>query len=168
MSLKLLFALMAAAGLLGAVIGFVFRWLLVLSRKCSIEVEVKQIVFDAREEAKQITSEAEVRAKELVAHGEESLKEKEEKITRSEERVFKREEQLDKKQAELDSEIQAVKGRIEEAREQLFKELERENEEDMMIRAAKLERDGQEKLERRAKEILTTAIHRLGNAVSAD
>ena len=197
MSLKLLFALMAAAGLLGAVIGFVFRWLLVLSRKGSIEVEVKQIVFDAREEAKQITSEAEVRAKELVAHGEESLKEKEEKITRSEERVFKREEQLDKKQAELDSEIQAVKGRIEEvrtikeraeelshertrelanvaglsreeAREQLFKELERENEEDMMIRAAKLERDGQEKLERRAKEILTTAIHRLGNAVSAD
>src|SRR3989344_3317432 len=197
MSLKIVFLLLALAALGGAVIGFVFRWLLVLSRKGSIEVEIKQILLDAREEAKRITEEAAARAKEVVATSESSIAEKEEKIARQEERVFKREEALDKKQGELDSEIQAVKGRIEEvkqikeraetmlseragelakvaglskteAKEQLYAELERENSEDMMMRTAKLERDGMERLERRAREILVTAIHRLGNSVASD
>ena len=104
---------------------------------------------------------------------------------------------MDKKQAELDKEIEAVKNKIEEvktikeradgllaertnelakvaglsreqAKEQLFEELERESEFDLMNRVQKLERDGMEKLERRAKEILTTAIHRLGNSVASD
>jgi ribonuclease Y len=178
-------------------LGYVFRWLLVLSRKGSIEVEIKQILLDAREKAEKITAEAEGAAREKLALAEVELKEKEEKITRQEERVFKREEALDKKQGELDSEIQAVKGKIEEvkvikekaeallgergnelakvagltkdeARTQLLQELERESGEDLMMRIAKLERDGQEKLERRAKEILTTAIHRLGNSVASD
>jgi len=197
MSLKIVFLLLALAALGGAVIGFVFRWLLVLSRKGSIEVEIKQILLDAREESKRITEEAAARAKEVVATSESSIAEKEEKIARQEERVFKREEALDKKQGELDSEIQAVKGRIEEvkqikeraetmlseragelakvaglskteAKEQLYAELERENSEDMMMRTAKLERDGMERLERRAREILVTAIHRLGNSVASD
>jgi ribonuclease Y len=47
-------------------------------------------------------------------------------------------------------------------------EIERENDEDLMMRVAKLERDGMEKLERKAKDILTTAIHRLGNSVASD
>ena len=50
----------------------------------------------------------------------------------------------------------------------MYAELERENSEDMMMRTAKLERDGMERLERRAREILVTAIHRLGNSVASD
>ncbi len=197
MSLKIVFALLALSALGGAVIGFVFRWLLVLSRKGSIEVEVKQILLDAREEAKKITEEAQNKAKEVLSTLETTVAEKEEKVTRQEERVFKREETLDKKQGELDSEIQAVKGKIEEvkqikeraeallqergnelakvaglskdqAKEQRYPELERENSEDMMMRVAKLERDGMERLEGRAREILVTAIHRLGNSVASD
>ena len=197
MSLKILFLLMGASALIGAVIGFVFRWLLVLSRKGSIEIQVRQALIDAREKAEKITAEAEGVAREKVAAADVELKEKEEKITRAEERVFKREEALDKKQGELDAEIAAVKQKIEEvknikeraegllaqrsdelarvagltkeqAKEQLYKELEREADEDLMMRTAKLERDGMEKLERRAREILTTAIHRLGNSVASD
>ncbi|MDE1925274.1 MAG: DUF3552 domain-containing protein, partial [Patescibacteria group bacterium] len=114
MSLKLLFSLLGAAALLGAVIGYVFRWLLVLARKGSIELEVKQIVLDAREKAEKITAEAESTAREKLALAESDLKEKEEKFTRSEDRLFKREESLDRKQAELDKEIEGVKVRIEE------------------------------------------------------
>ena len=197
MSLKLLFLLLGASALVGAVIGYVFRWLLLLSRKGSIEVEIKQILFAAKEDAAKITEAAEAEAKEKLAAAEVALNEKEEKITRSEERVFKREETLDRKQAELDQEVVAVKNKIEEvkhikeradalvqtrqdelvkvagmtkdqAKELLYKEMERENDEDFMMRVQKLERDGMEKLERRAKEILTTAIHRLGNSVAAD
>ncbi len=197
MSLKIVFALLALSALGGAVIGYVFRWLLVSARKASIEVEVRQLLLDAREEAKQITSEAEQKAKEVIAVSETSLAEKEEKVTRQEERIFKREEALDKKQNELDAEITAVKAKIEEvrtkkeradallaeranelakvaglskeqAKEQLYTELERESSDDFMMRAAKLERDGYERLEGRAKEILVTSIHRLGNSVASD
>ena len=190
MSLTLVFILLALAALVGAVIGFVFRWLLVLSRKGSIEVEIKQILFDAREEAKHITEEAEERAKEVATAAESALSEKSDKVSKQEERVFKREESLDKKQADLDREVEQVKGRIEEvraikeraekvlseraglsieaAKEQMYAELEREMSDDLMVRAAKLERDGMERLERRAREILTTAIHRLGNSVASD
>lgn len=182
---------------MGAAIGYVFRWLLVLARKGSIEVEIKQILLDAREKAEKITADAEANARQIVATAESSLEEKEEKVQKLEERVFKREETLDKKQVDLDGQIESLKQKVEEVRQvkeraeallkertdelarlagltkdqakaELYKELEREADEDLMMRAAKLERDGQEKLERRAKEILTTAIHRLGNSVAAD
>ena len=197
MSLKLLFTLLAVAALGGAALGYVLRWLLVLARKGSIEIEVKQIMLDAQVQAQKITEEADIKAKEVVSTAEASIAEKTEKITRAEERVFKREEALDKKQNELDREVQAVKGKIEEiraikeradallteraselakvagltkdeARAQLMNEIEREADEDFMMRAAKLERDGHERLERKAREILTTAIHRLGNSVASD
>ncbi len=182
---------------LGAVLGYFFRKYSVSAQRNSIEVEVKQLLLDANVEAQRITTEAEERAKEVVSAAEASVAEKEEKSAAREERLFKREESLDKKQAELDKEVEVVKSKIEEikgikeradalvqertnelarvagltreqAKEHLFKEVEREADEDLMMRAAKLERDGIEKLERRAKEILTTAIHRLGNSVASD
>ncbi len=189
--------LLGAAGLLGAVIGYVFRYLLVLGRKGSIEVEIKQLLLGAREDAKRITDAAEEEGRQKLLLAEAELREKEDKITRSEDRVFKREETLDRKQQELEVQIEAIKGRIEEvrlikeraegllaeraeelsrlshltideAKAQLYQELERQSQDDLMMRAAKLERDGLEKLERRAREILTTAIHRLGNSVASD
>lgn len=197
MSITYALILMGLAGLAGIVIGYVFRWLYGLSQKGSIEVEIKQILLNAREEAKKITAAAEEEGRSRVAEAEAELKEKEDKLTRSEERIFKREEGLDKKQGELERELEGVKSRIEEikaikeradtlvqertgelakvagltreeAKETLYKELERESGEDFMVRAAKLEREGHERLERRAREILTTAIHRLGNSVASD
>ena len=197
MSLKLVFLLLCAATLVGGIIGYIFRWLLILGRKGSIEIEIKQILLDAREQAKNITEEADelARQKLLIADGE--LREKEEKLARSEDRLFSREETLDRKQRELENEVAAIKARIddvrlikeraeallterslelakvaglskEEAAKQFMAEIEREHDEDLMVRLAKLERDGLEKIERRAKEILTTAIHRLGNSVASD
>ena len=181
----------------GAVIGYLFRKYSVSAQRNSIEIEVKRMLIDARESAEKITSQAEAEAREKVALAEATAAEKEEKITRAEDRVFKREEALDKKQSELDNEIAAVKSKIEEvkaikeradalvserasalaqvagltkeqAKTDLMQEVERESDADLMLRVQKLERDGMEKLERRAKEILTTAIHRLGNSVAAD
>ncbi len=197
MSLKLLFLLLGSTAIGGAVVGYVFRWLLLLARKGSIEVEIKQILLTAREDAKKITETAEEEAKQKLVQADADLREKEEKVTRGEDRLFKREESLDRKQQELDGEVSAIKLKIdevraikeradalvseranelakvagltkEEAKAQLILELERESADDMMVRVAKLERDGMEKLERRAKEILTTAIHRLGNSVASD
>jgi ribonuclease Y len=183
--------------ILGTGAGYKIRQAVARGEKNSVEVEVKQLLLNAREEAERITAESQEKAKQVVEDAEESLKEKEEKLARQEERVFKREEALDKKSADLDREVEGVKTRIEEvksikeraealvsqradelakvagltkdqAKEQLYQELERESGEDFMMRAAKLERDGMEKLDRKAKDILTTAIHRLGNSVASD
>ena len=197
MSLKLLFLLLGASGALGIAIGYVFRWLWVLARKGSIELEVKQILLNAKESAKRIAEEAEKQGRSLLAASESELKEKEEKLSRAEDRVFKREEALDARSHELESEIAGLKARIdevkqireraeallteradalarvagltkEEAREKLMQEVERQCSDDLAVRVQKLERDGFERLERRAKEILTTAIHRLGSSVASD
>ncbi len=197
MSLKLLFLLLALTALGGAIIGYIFRWLFILARKSSIEVEIKQLLLNAREDAKKITSEAEEDAKKRSVLLEREFKEKEEKVARSEDRLFKREEMLDKKQTELVTEVDGLKKRIDEvktlkeradallvergealanvaglskeaAKEQLYQELAQENQGDLMTRLQKLEQSGMEKIESRAKEILTTAIHRLGNSVASD
>jgi len=189
--------LLGASTLVGAAVGYVFRLYFAQAKKNSIEIEVKQLLLNAREEAKKITAQAEDEAKQRISAAETEIKEKEEKVLRAEERVFKREEGLDKKQDELNREVEALKGRIEEVKgikeradillseranalaaigglskdealKALYDELERENSEALMMRAAKLEREGFEKLDRKAKEILTTAIHRLGNSVATD
>jgi len=197
MSVKILLALLGGSTLIGAIVGYFFRLYFAQAKKNSIEIEVKQLMLQAREEAKKITASAEEEAKQKVASIEGEIKEKEEKILRAEERIFKREEQLERTRDELNREIEGVKTRIEEVKtikeradillaergnalaavggltkeealKKLYEELERENSEDFMVRAAKLERDGFEKLDRKAKEILTTSIHRLGNSVASD
>lgn len=197
MSLKILLLLLGGSTLVGAAVGYFFRLYFAQAKKNSIEIEVKQLMLQAREEAKKITAAAEDEARQKIASIEGEIKDKEEKILRAEERVFKREEGLDKTRDELNREIEAVKNRIEEVKsvkeradvllaersnalaavggltkdealKRLYEELEKEYSEDFMLRAAKLERDGFEKLDRKAKEILTTAIHRLGNSVASD
>lgn len=197
MSITLAFILMGLAGLMGIAIGYVFRWLFVLSKKGSIELELKRLTMEGKEEGKKFILAAEEEAREIIRRAEAEIKEKEEKLSRSEERLFKREESVDEKGKELETEISAVKAKIaeikeirekaegmvkeradelarvaglskEEALSQLTTEMEREHEGDLMVRMQKLEQSSQEKLERKAREILTTAIHRFGNSVASD
>lgn len=188
---------MGFAGLAGIGIGYVFRYLLVLGRKGSIELEIKQRLLNAQVETKKITAAAEAEGKKIIEAAESEIKEKERKLQVGEDRLFKREETVDRKNKELEAEIERVKAKIEEvkaykeraenlikdrtealarvagltredAKELLLKEVEKESEEDVMVRIQKLEQGAQEKLERKAREILTTAIHRFGNSVASD
>ncbi len=188
---------MGAAGLLGLAIGYVFRWLYVLSKKGSIELELRRLTLEGKEEAKKFLIAAEEDARKLLLSAEADLKEEKDKISRAEDRLIKKEEALEGKQKELEGEIEAVKAKVADIKEirekaemlvkeradelarvsglskddalkQLVSEMEREHEGDLMARMQKLEQGGQEKLERKAKEILTTAIHRYGNSVASD
>ena len=55
-----------------------------------------------------------------------------------------------------------------EAKKELINVVEKQSEEDLMIRMQKLENGNAEKLEQKAKEILTTSIQRLASSVSQD
>lgn len=168
-----------------------------MGQRGSVELRIKQMELHAREEAKKITEEAENKAEETLKETRAEFKEKEEKIKKTEDRLIKKEEFLDKRQLDIDKEIEQVKERVseiktirekaealekerykelqkvsklteEEAKESLIIEIEKEFEEDMTVRLQKLENNGSEKLETRAKEILTSSIQRLANSVSSE
>jgi ribonuclease Y len=197
MSLKLIFALLALAGLFGTAFGYFLRWIISLGKRGSMELEIKQMMLDAQEKGKKIVEEAEARAREKEEHVSSELKEKERDLKQLEERLVKKEDLLDQRQQNIDSESESLKEKTEEvagmrekaqgmiaeqqeklekaaglskeeAKEQLISSIERQYENDLESRMRKLEVNGNDKLEQRAKEILTTTIHRLGNAVVSD
>ncbi len=197
MSLKIVLALAAASGVAGIAFGYFLRWIVSLGKKGSMELSIKQMTLDAKEKAQKIVAEGEEKAKVALAEFERTLKVREGEFRRTEERFIKKEELLDRRQGEIDSEVERIKQKVEEikavraraeelegrkrselervaglseeaARAELLATVEKNFDQDMMVRIQKLESAGLERLERRAREILTTAIHRLGNAVTSE
>lgn len=184
-------------GALGLGVGYYFRYLQAIGKKESLELEIKRILLDAKEEAAKVVAHAEQKAEKIEIELKKEVTETKERSGKTEERLIKKEELLDKRQIDLDSEIEAVRAKIddiknikarldergasidakieevagmskEEALEVVLKRLETANQEDIMIRLQKMEIVGREKLEEKARDIITTAIHRIGNTVRAD
>ena len=197
MSLQTILLLLALAGAVGIGIGYFLRLIISLGKRGSMELQIRKMMLDAEVRAKGITEESEKRAKEKEAHITTELKEKERDLKGTEERLIRKEEMLDKRQVNLDSEaehlakkneeVQVAREKAEslgraqqeklekvasltadEAKQQLLQSVEKQNESDIESRMRKLEISGNERLEQRAKEILTTAVHRLGNSVVSD
>ena len=181
----------------GAAAGYYVRLLVSLGKRGTIELEVKEMMSKAREEAKKITLEAENKSINVMQEARTEAKERDEKLKKAEERIIKKEDQIDEREQSVQSEIESIKQKIAEIKEirektealqaQKQKELEKvagldeadaknilmanleiKYEEDLLVRLHKLEQFGQDKIEQRAKSILATAIHRLGNSVPSD
>lgn len=197
MSLKIVLVLLALSGLIGIGLGYFLRLIISLGKRGSMELEIKQMMLDAQEKVKRIidTGEKEAKGKAEVIVNEH--KEKEQDLKKSEERLLRREELLDNRQKDIDKEQTELKSKIEEvkrvkervdamaverqtqlektaalskdeARQELLTIVEKQNEENLLSRMHKLESANREKLERKAKDILTTAVHRIGNSVVSD
>ena len=188
---------MALAGVAGVAFGYFLRWIISLGQKGSMELEIKQMMLEAQEKAKKFAAEAEDKLKEKEEQLTAEYKEKERELKQTEERLIRKEELLDKRQVSQDTEqetlakksdtIEKAKAALEEAaraqqekiekiaglsaseaKEQLIASIEKQYEQDIENRMRKLEVSGNERLEQRAKEILTTSVHRLGNSVVSD
>ncbi|MEK9160950.1 MAG: ribonuclease Y [Patescibacteria group bacterium] len=197
MSIKLVLGLLALSGLAGIALGYVLRWLITLSQRGSLELEIKQKMLEARERAARVVSEAEERAKEVEESRLEPLEEREEKLLEKEERLGKREEFLDERERGLSEDEDKIRSREneaanarreadtllnerraeltrlahmseKEAREMLMKDIETTSQESFLSRIQKLEAHGRAQLEEKARALLLTAIHRMGNAVNAE
>ncbi len=197
MSLKIVALLAGLAGLVGLALGYYLRLIISLGKRGSMELEIKEMMIKAKEEAKKITEGAQAKADETLAIARAEMKEKEEKFKKVEERIIKKEDTLDQRQADIDKEVESIKAKIAEvkkvkdkvdaleaekhsalekiarlseteAKAELEKSIERKYEEDLVVRMQKLEKFGEEQLERKAQGILAAAIQRLGNSVSAD
>jgi len=197
MSLTTIILIGAVALVLGVVVGYYLRLIIALGKKRSIEIDIKQMMIGAKEEAQRITDEAKAKAEEKIAKVLEEEKRKEVEFKETEKRLIKKDELLDSRQVEIDKEIENIKLKTEEvkkiservqtieeekraelervskltqdeAKEELFKEIEKKYEEDFLVRMVKLENSNEEKLERRAKDILATSIQRLAASTASD
>ena len=197
MPLQAVLFLTILSGLVGIAFGYFLRWLLTLGKRGTLELEIKRKLLEAQEESNKITMDAEKKAEKLIEESRREAKEKEEQFKKTEDRLIKKEGFLDTRQVDIDKEVENIKQKVveikeireatlkknedkqkelekiagmnvEEAKEDLLKIAEKNYEEDIIIRLQKMEHTGKEKLEKRAKDILVTAIHRYGNAVSSD
>ncbi|MBP7007063.1 MAG: ribonuclease Y [Candidatus Pacebacteria bacterium] len=198
MSNTLIIILMGVIGLLlGVGIGYYLRVIVALGKKRSIEIDIKQMMVGAKEEAQRIVDEAKKKSEEKLVELRNEEKKKLEELKDTEKRLVKKDELLDARQLEIDKEVEGIKAKVEEikkiqekvagleeekrtelervarltqeeAKEELLKDLEKKYEEDLMIRIQKLENANDEKLDRRAKDILATSIQRLASSTAAD
>ncbi|MBU6323511.1 MAG: ribonuclease Y [Patescibacteria group bacterium] len=197
MSLKFVFILLAFSGVAGIALGYVLRWLVALGQRGSLELEIKQRLLQVKEQSAKILADAEYRAEVLETERLGAVEEREEKLSKTEERLLKKEEFLDERQRDIDGAVEEVKTREneatrlakeaqslvekrtkelariahiseEEAGRALIREVEKANEESILLRLQKLEANGRERFEEKARAILLNAIHRLGNAVGSD
>ncbi len=197
MSLKFLFILLALSGAAGIALGYVLRWLVALGQRGSLELDIKQQMLEAKERAARILAEAEERVDKLEQERLATVRSREEKFENAIARLAKKEEFLDERERSIADEVESLRsrehevtrlkkeadalvaerrvalGRIanlseEAAREELLRDLEDAHEEALLGRLQKLEAHGREQLLSTARNILTTAIHRLGNTVNAE
>lgn len=196
MSLLTIF-ISAGALFTGLVLGYYLRLIISLGKRGSMELEIKQMLIGAKEEAQRIHDDAKKKADEKDAELRDIEKIKESEYKKTEERLIKKEELLDARQVEIDKEVDHIKTSAEEikqikeradnleaqkvseleaiarlssseAREELFRQIEGRYEEDFLVRAQKLETANAERLDRRAKDILATSIQRLASSTAAE
>ena len=187
----------AGALLLGIGIGYYLRVIVALGKRRSIEIDIKQMLVGAKEEAQRILDDAKTKSEEKFHEIREEEKKKENEFKETEKRLIKKDELLDTRQVEINKEVEGIKTKVEEikkiqekvakieeekraelekvarlsegeAKEELLKEIEKKYEEDILVRIQKLENTNEEKLDRRAKDILATSIQRLASSTASE
>jgi ribonuclease Y len=160
---------------LGAVLGYFARQRIIKKEEKEIEEKLQK----AKEEADLILREAERKRKKKereILEKEESLEKKEaflkKKISEVERRESELREEIEKIKKEKE-EIEALKNQMrerlekisgikkEEAKKEILKEIEDEIKKEAMERIRKLEKEGEERFQKRAREILASVIQRL-------
>lgn len=197
MNLITIIIISAGALLVGVGVGYYLRLIISLGKKGSMELEIKQIMLAAKEDAQKVIDEAKKKGEAHLNEINKETKLKEEEWKLTENRLIKKDELLDARQAEIDREVEKIKLKVEEikkikekvdgmeeekekelekvahlstddAKELLFKNIENKYEEDLLIRMQKMESLNSEKLDRRAKDILSTSINRLASSTASE
>jgi ribonuclease Y len=187
-----LFLPLLATLAIGVAAGYFVRYIHALSKKNSIELELKQRKLDAEEKALSIIEDAEKKAETIESEAKAGHKHLEEKLEQKETRLEKREEMLDERQIDIDSQkeslenkveqIKSIKGQLDEraasidskleevaglsqedAFNQLVTKIEHDRVDDLRARIEKLDRAGADAYEEKATNLLLAAIHRIGN-----
>ncbi|MDD2646591.1 MAG: ribonuclease Y [Patescibacteria group bacterium] len=190
-------AYLLIALVVGVVIGYVARKVIAQKRTASAEAKAEELIrnaktkqqelfFKAREEALKIIEEAK---KEEQSHRQE-LKSAEERFERRQSMFDKKLLELEENQKELTdraARLEEAKVKIkkiyedakvkleeisgyskEQAQQVLFEQIEKDNQDIVLERIKKLEKFGSDQIDKKAKQMLSTAMERLASSVSTE
>ena len=173
----------------GSVLGYFARQSIAKRQLSTAEGKAEQLTSAASKRSEEIVLEAKKKSVQILEEAKKKEKEREEQIARVERRLENREESLEKKSEELDQsrkslekkaeEVQSIRNEAEKAREEelsrlqsiagldkeeakniLFQLTEEENKEVILERMKKLQKEGEEEVERKAMSVMAQVIQR--------
>jgi len=183
--------------LVGIAAGYAVRRYLAASRLGDAEEKIKKSVADAEIRAKEIIAEAKVKGASLLVEQKNEEKERRKELDAIEARVLKREETLDAKlaaisadeakmrareeaakqrEAELAKQEDGIQARLqkigglsaEAARDEVMKRVREDRSQDLAGLVQKIDRENREEIEKKASEIITTALQRYARSHVAE
>ncbi len=172
-----------------AFVGYYLRKIVAKRQKDNLEKMIQEKIEKTKEEAKQIVEQAKKEAQNLIDRSENEFRERKREFIRTEEILLKRESLLQKKIEDIEEKEKVLVDRIEEAKkiktrlteleqetqvklekmaglnkeqakQELFDNIEKTSQQEILERMIKFERIGKEKLDEKAKEITALAIQR--------
>jgi ribonuclease Y len=196
LSTNLIVAFAASFGT-GIAAGYMLRKIIAQQQKNSVELEVQKRLLEAKAEVQGTILDAKTKATKILEEAKEEERRRELEIHKQEERVAHKEETLEKKSNEFEAEKRDLKEKVEriraaqenlkkkeeehqheleriagmteaEAKETLFKDLEKHYEGDFLERLHKLELTGEERLGRKARDILASVIQRVASSTASE
>ncbi len=179
----------AFIGFFGMGIGYFIRQYIAKHQLGSLEQKLEEKLAKTKEEAKKIIEAATQKSQEVQEKSEREYRERKHEILKTEQILMKRESLLEKKildseeaekkfhqkieeakqikenlqilEKEAKSRLEDISGlSADQAKTQLLERVEQENKQEVMERMLKLEREGRDKLDRKAKEITALAIQK--------
>lgn len=190
-----IFVLMGAGA--GFLSGYFVRQAVARKRVDSAEGKIEKLVEEAEKKSEDLVLTAKKRAVEILEQAKKKEDEREQQIMRNEQRLEKRENLLDRKTEEIEQTKKILEQKVEEVRkirkeseETRKRELERlekiaglskdqaknillqlteeENRAALAERIAKIEKEGNEEIEKRAKNLMTSVIQKYAGSHSAE
>ncbi len=197
MNLTKVVLLAAFSGLGGIVIGYFFHQLLALQRKSSAELKIKQLLLDAKAKAQKALEEAAQKSEAMLEEAKREEKTALLQSRKLEERILRKEENIEKRRAEIEEGARDIQRKValiqkkkeelaamenqkradlekiaslseEEAKNELINVAEKKYEEDILARIQKVEMTGRDEIEKRARDILVSAIQRLASSTASE
>jgi ribonuclease Y len=175
---------------LGSILGYYARQSIAKKQAGTLEAKLQKKVLKAKQDAETLLSDAQQKAQQILGETQKEIDGRRYEVLKTERLLLKRENILDQKlssfernQKELEVKVErlkAVKESLEklrqeaidnlekvaklskeEAKKELISNLEKEYQQEILEKLRKLEREGWEKYEQKAKEILTSAIQKM-------
>ncbi len=184
-------------GLFGIGVGYFLRHIITLGRRESAELKAKQLLLDAKTKTQAAIEEANKKAASILEEAKKEEKIALAQVRKLEERLITKEELLEKRRFELEKENNDIQEKVakikkirqevenleaqkrlelskiarlteEEAKNELFKDIEKKHESDILLKLQKLENTAHEELEKRARDILIGVIQRLASSTASE
>lgn len=182
---------------MGSVLGYFARQSIAKKQLTTAEGKIEKMLEDASKKEQELILEAKNKAVQILEEAKKQEKEREDQIKHMEQRLENKEETIDRKMSELDrgksilekkaEEVRQIRLEVEEARKAELQRLEKisglsqeqakkvllqltedENREVLAERIAKLDHEGKEELEEKAKNIMTQVIQKYAGSHAAE